>query len=220
MWREKWKTLASGGQSSPKLTPTLSASSPTPKKGILTRTYFAWDQVPDCPDFTRAKKNKLPSWDKYSCHVTTRYRVLENVNECSQWMLWDLQSAKLKSISSKRKWSDMLSVSVAAGATERKRKSKFALKGLDSIPNKAKEPSLSYSSPIAGGWKKWIHTYPKVINAKWTQNLSVGVWNWSAYSILLMPLTVKAPRRKWKLIIRNWIASVGYVKTKIKRLVT
>ena len=30
-----------------------------PEKGLLTR-----DQVPDCPDFTRAK-NKLPFWDKY-----------------------------------------------------------------------------------------------------------------------------------------------------------
>ena len=29
-----------------------------PEKGLLTRTYFARDQVPDCPDFTRAK-NKL-----------------------------------------------------------------------------------------------------------------------------------------------------------------
>ena len=34
------------------------------EKGLLTRTYAARDQVPDCPDFTRAK-NKLPSWDKY-----------------------------------------------------------------------------------------------------------------------------------------------------------
>ena len=32
--------LASGGQSSPKLTPTLSASSHMPEKGIVTRTYF------------------------------------------------------------------------------------------------------------------------------------------------------------------------------------
>ena len=46
--------LASGGQSSPKLTPTLSASSHVPEKGILTRTYFARDQVTDCPDVTRA----------------------------------------------------------------------------------------------------------------------------------------------------------------------
>ena len=35
-----------------------------PEEGILTGTYFARDQVPDCPDFTRAK-NKLPSWDEY-----------------------------------------------------------------------------------------------------------------------------------------------------------
>ena len=34
-----------------------------PEEGILTVTYFARDQVPDCPDFTRAK-NKLPFWDK------------------------------------------------------------------------------------------------------------------------------------------------------------
>ena len=33
------------------------------EKGLLTRTYSARDQVPDCPDFTRTK-NKLPSWDK------------------------------------------------------------------------------------------------------------------------------------------------------------
>ena len=46
--------LASGGLSSPKLTPTLSASSHMPKKGILTRTYFARGQVLNCPDFTRA----------------------------------------------------------------------------------------------------------------------------------------------------------------------
>ena len=44
----------SGGQSSPKLTPTLSASSHVPEKGILTRTYFARDQVPDSPDVTCA----------------------------------------------------------------------------------------------------------------------------------------------------------------------
>ena len=37
--------LASGGQSSPKLTPTLSASSHMPERGILTRTYFVRDQV-------------------------------------------------------------------------------------------------------------------------------------------------------------------------------
>ena len=49
--------------------PTLSASSLTPKKEVLTRTYFLRDQVPDCPDFTCAK-NKLPSWDKYFCTVT------------------------------------------------------------------------------------------------------------------------------------------------------
>ena len=60
-------SLASGGQSSPKLTPTLSASSHVPEEGILTGTYFVRDQVPDCPDFTRAK-NKLPSWDKYFRH--------------------------------------------------------------------------------------------------------------------------------------------------------
>ena len=35
-----------------------------PEKGLLSRIYFARDQVPDCPDFTRAK-NKLLSWDKY-----------------------------------------------------------------------------------------------------------------------------------------------------------
>ena len=46
--------LASGGQFSHKLTPTLSASSHVPEKGILTRTYFARDQVPDCPDVTCA----------------------------------------------------------------------------------------------------------------------------------------------------------------------
>ena len=46
--------LASGGQSSPKLTPTLSASSHMLEKGILNRTYFARDQVLDCPDVTRA----------------------------------------------------------------------------------------------------------------------------------------------------------------------
>ena len=55
-----WELLAMGGQSSHKLTPTLSASSHMPKKGLLTRTYSARDQVPDCPVFTRAK-NKLPS---------------------------------------------------------------------------------------------------------------------------------------------------------------
>ena len=34
-----------------------------PEKGFLTGTdFFARDQVPDCPDFTRAK-NKLPSWE-------------------------------------------------------------------------------------------------------------------------------------------------------------
>ena len=62
--REKWKPLASGGQSSPKLTPTLSASPHVPEEGILTGTSFARNQVPDCPDFTSAK-NKLPFWDKY-----------------------------------------------------------------------------------------------------------------------------------------------------------
>ena len=36
--REIWKPLACGSQSSPKLTPTLSASSHMPKKGLLTRT--------------------------------------------------------------------------------------------------------------------------------------------------------------------------------------
>ena len=40
--------LASGGQSSPKSTSTLFASSHMPKKGILTRIYFARGQVPDC----------------------------------------------------------------------------------------------------------------------------------------------------------------------------
>ena len=47
--------------------PTLSTSSHMPEKVLLTRTYFARDQVPDCPDLTRAK-NKLPSWDKYFWH--------------------------------------------------------------------------------------------------------------------------------------------------------
>ena len=40
-----------------------------PEKGLLTGTYSARDQVPDSPDFTRAK-NKLPFWDKYFRHVT------------------------------------------------------------------------------------------------------------------------------------------------------
>ena len=44
---------ASGGKSSPKLTLTLFASSHMPEKGILTRTYFARGQVPDCPDVTQ-----------------------------------------------------------------------------------------------------------------------------------------------------------------------
>ena len=58
------KFLASGGQSSPKLIPALSASSHVPEEGILTGTCFARDQVPDCPILTRAK-NKLPSLDEY-----------------------------------------------------------------------------------------------------------------------------------------------------------
>ena len=61
--------LASGGQSSPKLTPTLFASSHMLEKGISNRTYFARGQVPDRPDVRRAK-NKLPSWDKYLCTIT------------------------------------------------------------------------------------------------------------------------------------------------------
>ena len=78
---EKWKPIASSGQSSPKLTPTLSASFPTPKKGILTGTYFVRDQVPDCPVFTHAK-NKLPFWDKYfNRTVTIAYQT-----ECSMPM--------------------------------------------------------------------------------------------------------------------------------------
>ena len=35
-----------------------------PEEGILTGTYFARDQVPDGPNFSRTK-NKLSSWDKY-----------------------------------------------------------------------------------------------------------------------------------------------------------
>ena len=46
--------FASSGQSSPKLTPKLSASSHMPEKGILTKTYFSRGQVPDSPDVTRA----------------------------------------------------------------------------------------------------------------------------------------------------------------------
>ena len=40
-----------------------------PKKGLLTRTYSARDQVPDCTVFPRAK-NKLPFWDKYFIAVS------------------------------------------------------------------------------------------------------------------------------------------------------
>ena len=50
-----------------------------PEKGLLTRTYFARDQVLDCPDFTRAK-NKLPSWDKY---FMPRRKFLLNSNTCN-----------------------------------------------------------------------------------------------------------------------------------------
>ena len=88
-WKRKWSggcvcnvkfgnPLASDGQSSPKLNSTLSASFPTPKKRILTRTYFARDQVPDCLNFTRAK-NKLPSWDKYFRHRHSMLFIDERV---------------------------------------------------------------------------------------------------------------------------------------------
>ena len=60
-----WKPLASGGQPSPKLTPTLFTGSHMPEKGILTRTYFARSQVPDCPDVTR-KINSRPGINIYA----------------------------------------------------------------------------------------------------------------------------------------------------------
>ena len=47
--------LASGGnQSGPKLTPILFASCHMSEIGVLTRTYIAEGQVPDCPDVTCA----------------------------------------------------------------------------------------------------------------------------------------------------------------------
>ena len=56
-------------ESSPKLNPTLFASYLLLETGVLTRTYFARCQVPDCPDVTCAE-NKLSSRDKYLCTVT------------------------------------------------------------------------------------------------------------------------------------------------------
>ena len=81
--REIWKPLASGGQSSPKLTPTISASFPMPKKGILTGTYFAKDQVLGCSVFTHVK-NKLPSWDKYFIPRHKIIKLHKNLNNNEQ----------------------------------------------------------------------------------------------------------------------------------------
>ena len=49
-----------------------------PEEGILTGTYFARDQVPDCPDFTCAK-NKLPSWE-IIFYATSQYDKLEEIS--------------------------------------------------------------------------------------------------------------------------------------------
>ena len=62
MWKWTGNPLASiGDQSSPKVTPILFASCHMPKIGVLTRTYFAVGQVPDCPQHhMRIKKNSCP----------------------------------------------------------------------------------------------------------------------------------------------------------------
>ena len=53
MWKWKWKPPCQcQDEFSPKLTPTLFASYLMPETGVLTRTYFAEGQVPDCPDVT------------------------------------------------------------------------------------------------------------------------------------------------------------------------
>ena len=53
-WKPPFASV--GDQTSPKLTSTLFASYYTPEKGVLTRTYFAEGQVPDCP--RRHMRNK------------------------------------------------------------------------------------------------------------------------------------------------------------------
>ena len=60
-----------------------------PEKGLLTRTYSARDQVPDCSDITRAK-NKLPSRDKYF-----RHRPSKSSPSCERW------KAQLKNLDNK-----------------------------------------------------------------------------------------------------------------------
>ena len=58
------------------------------EKGILTRTYSAMDQVPDCPDFTRAK-NKLPSWDKYfKPRHTSKHVGMQTLDQISISLPW------------------------------------------------------------------------------------------------------------------------------------
>ena len=55
------------------------------EKGLLTRTYSARDQVPDCPDFTRAKNN-LPSWDEYFMPRHNMYKEDLALNNL-QWLI-------------------------------------------------------------------------------------------------------------------------------------
>ena len=84
-----------------------------PEEGILTGTYFARDQVPDCPDFTRAK-NKLPSLDKY---YKPRHSTLINNSGhllclvLSMWW-WTRQSAYFCDIGIRRQgiWRRQLSL--------------------------------------------------------------------------------------------------------------
>ena len=68
-----------------------------PEKGILIRTYFARDQVPDCPDVTHAK-NKLSLWDKYFMH---RHTIIGRV--LGAWNEFDI-ILEFKFISSQGKW--------------------------------------------------------------------------------------------------------------------
>ena len=58
-----------------------------PEEGILTGTYFTRDQVPDCPDFTRAK-NKLLSWDKYFMprHTLTNSHIFPHYAQISNFL--------------------------------------------------------------------------------------------------------------------------------------
>ena len=78
MWKWNWKPPCQRrDESSPKLTPTIFASYLMPETGVLTRTYFASCQVPDCPDVTYAY-HKLTFWDKYLCSVTVIIDRLNN----------------------------------------------------------------------------------------------------------------------------------------------